>query len=223
MVDEVQTPEPVIETDAAPVEAPAQPVIDEAAAEKERLGKEAQKRIARLTYEREEARREVARLKAAPAPQPGTDFEAQVAKAAAELVAAQQFNADCNATFSKGVEAFPKFYEDVQALQEIGMSDNREFLEVVNDLPNGAAVLHHLGQNLDDAAAIMRLTPAKMAAKLAMLSGDVAKPTAKPISRTPAPPETISGKASPAAKSPENMSVAEVAAYIADQRKTLRR
>lgn len=213
------TPQATDETvTPAPIETPA---VDEAALEKERLGKEAQKRIARLTYEREEARREVARLKAA-APVTEPDFDAKVKQSAADLVAAEQFDKECNATFEKGIAEFPDFYDTVTALQKMGMADNRDFLDAVNDLPNGAAILHHLGDDPAEAARLFAMKPAKMAIKLAMLSGEIAKPLIKPISKTPSPPESIGGRASTPSKDLDHMTVEDYAARQADRRKNRR-
>jgi hypothetical protein len=215
MSDE-ETPVEAVEAEAAPVE--ETPAVDTAAQEKERLGREAQKRIARLTYEREEAKREVARLKAAQVTATPATFDDQVNKTAAEMLAQQKFTEECNATFQKGIGEFPDFADSVETLQNIGMGQNNDFLDAVNDLPNGAAVLQHLAGNLEDAQAILKMKPGKMAVKLAGLSGELAKPNVKPLSKAPAPPESIGGRATPVSKNPENMPMGEFVKWFEEQR-----
>lgn len=217
MSDE-ELPVEAVEAEAAPQEETIAPAVDTAAQEKERLGREAQKRIARLTYEREEARRELARLKAAPQTASAPTFDDQVKQTAAELRAQEKFAEECNATFAKGVSEFPDFADSVETLQNIGMGQNNDFLDAVNDLPNGAAILQHLAGNLEEAQSILKMKPGKMAVKLASLSGELAKPNVKPISKAPAPPESIGGKATPTSKNPDDMPMAEFTKWFNEQR-----
>lgn len=180
--------------------------------------KAVQKRIAQLTFQREQAKREAAAARAmleaklsgtsADKPQ---DFQAEVNKTAAHMRAEESFNEASNRTFEKGVADFPDFKTAVQAFDLIGgLHDHRGFIEAINSLPNGHAVFHHLGKNLDAASDILEIkSPVQMAVKLAELSGSLAKPK-KQISNAPTPPTPISGgAASSGSKDPNKMSMAE--------------
>ncbi|HUN00411.1 MAG TPA: hypothetical protein PLI96_08005 [Halothiobacillus sp.] len=179
--------------------------------------KAVQKRIAKLTYEREEANRKATALEALLAAQrngatPATvphDFDQQVKQTAAQMRAQEAFNEASNATFQKGVSEFPDFQNAVQSYELIGgLNDKRAFVEAINALPNGHVVFHHLGKNLGTASEILEMTPVQMAIKLAELSGSLAKPK-KAISNAPVPPAPLGGNAAPTGKDPSKMSMAE--------------
>jgi len=198
----------------------------EEAQQKKQLGNDTKKRIARLTYEREQARRETAALQEMVAKMQGDDdsgdnIDAQVETRVSQRIAQQTFNDECNATYEKGTKEFPDFSEAIRSFDDIGgLADRTEFLDAVNSLENGAAVLRHLGKNIDEAASLFDLKPAKMAIKLATISGNLAKP--KPnISNTPAPPGEIRGGAV-SGKNPENMSMDEFAKWFEEKRQARR-
>lgn len=205
-----------LETENTSQGAPEEGKQDEAAAsgeeaqtDDEKAKQEAQsgyqKRISQLVKEREDARREKAALQAIldkqneRAEEEGSpDFKTAVEKAAADLVRDQRYNEEVNAIVAKGRQEFPTFDNDVATLRDtFNVGQRREFMEAIGALDNGAAVLRHLGQNVDEAAALLDQSPSRMAISLAKISGELAKPKKKPISNAPIPPEPIAGRASP--------------------------
>ena len=177
-------------------------------------GAETRKRIAKLTWEREQAKREAEALRAIIAQGKGQpaqpSIDDQVTARAAEIAAAQKFNDDCDATYAKGIKDFPDFAEAVSAFKGIGgLAIRTDFLDAVNALDNGHAVLRHLGQNLDEATDLFGMKPARMAIELAKISGILAKPPTRAVSKAPSPPEPTSGKVA-ASKSVDNMSMQEM-------------
>ncbi len=207
------------------VEGPAPPAEEAQPEPKQDKGTEARKRIAKLTYEREEARRQsavkdeiIAQLRGGQPAQPSID--AQVEARAEALAAEKKFNDECNRTYAKGLKEFPDFAESVRAFDDIGgLGGNVDFLDALNSLPNGHAVLRELAENLDDASDLLSMKPAKMALKLAEISGGLAKPNPKPLSKAPPPPESVNGRPSAASKDPEKMDMTEFAAWRAEARK----
>ena len=163
-----------------------------------------QKRIDELTREKWEARREAEAAKALadalkaqadPTTTPTLDHPAidrLVAERAQQLVQAQRFNENCNATYQKGKEKFQDFDDSVQGYSLLGgLQDKRDFLEAVTSLPNGDAVFYHLGKNLDEASRVLSLSPVHMAVELTRLA-DKLKATPA-VSRAPAPIKPIGG------------------------------
>ena len=184
-----------------------------------------QKRLGKVTATMRSLERENAAMKAIidaqqkGQPAPPADFDAQVNSRAAQLREIEAFNAACNATAEKGASEFKDFGKAVQGYADLGgLHDKQDYLEAINALPNGAAVFRHLGLNLDEAADILEMKPAKMALELAKLSGSLAKPK-KQISNAPTPPEPISGNAAPSSKDPEKMSMAEYAVWFEAEKK----
>jgi hypothetical protein len=92
---------------------------------------------------------------------------------------------------------------------------DRGFLELVADSDNGAKVLHHLGNNLDEAVRITSLTPLKMAKELTLLDIKLASQTKK-LSNAPEPITPVSAT-SAKTKSPDKMSDAEFAKWRRQQ------
>lgn len=190
-----------------------------------------EKRIAKLTYEREQARREAAQAtaekKALEAILDATrkgeavpeNFASQAKFQAAQEREIQEMNAAANDIFKDGLSQFPDFRNAVAALQEVSeIGTNAPFIHAIHALPNGPAVFKHLAENTDDASDILQMSPAKMAIELAKISGSLSKP-AKPISKAPAPPEPIGGNAAPSSKDPSTMSMPEFKVWFAEQRK----
>jgi hypothetical protein len=122
--------------------------------------------------------------------------EADVNKRAQEIVAQQQFNAQCDATFQEGIKAFgPEFDAGLGTLREMGIiaatPEARTFIEAALDTGKAHIVLHHLAQNPDDADRISSLTPTKMAIEMDRIArGNSAQ--AKPISKAPPPVKPLS-------------------------------
>jgi hypothetical protein len=223
-----ETTNEIVDTQALPVDQVAETTNETPAAEpaqpagptpEEIAQKLAVKRIAKLTYEKNEALREAkaAREMLAanlggnkpPAAEQPQDFDRRVNQTAAQMRADEAFTDACNQTFAKGMEEFPDFKASVQAYDLIGgLQDKREFISAINALPNGHAVYHHLGKNLDAASDILDMDPVQMAIKLAQLSGSLAKPK-KAVSNAPAPPPSLGGNAAPSTKDPNKMTMQE--------------
>lgn len=161
-----------------------------------------QKRIGELTREKYEAKRaaddaraEAERLRQAIAQgQQGdqngeADVDALAMRKAEKLVAEQRFNESCNKVYSDGAKEFQDFDKAVGNLQMVGVS--REFLEMATAADAGHKILHHLGNDLDEAARILALPPLKMARELTKLELKLSQPAAKPVSRAPDPIKPI--------------------------------
>lgn len=168
-----------------------------------------QKRIGELTREKYEARRaaeqyqaelqqyreQLARLQQGEAaPQmpdaPHVDVESLVEQRAAAKLAEQRFNESCNKAYEAGTKEFPDFDRAVSNLRMLGA--NREFLELVVESDAGHKLLHRLGNDMDEAARILRLPPVQMARELTKLEFSMKQPPApKPVSKAPDPIKPI--------------------------------
>ena len=160
-----------------------------------------QKRIGELTREKYEAKRAadearqeaeryrqyVAQLQQGDqtAEKPEADVHTLAKQEAAKLVAEQRFNESCNKVYSTGKEEFPDFDNAVANLQMVGV--NRDFLELATTSDAGHKLLHHLGNDLDEAARILALPPVQMARELTKLEYKLNQPVAKPVSKAPEP------------------------------------
>lgn len=136
-----------------------------------------------------------------PAPKTSSDrvytkaeLEAETQRAASELVARNTFNQKCNDVAESGSKEFgAKFGASIDALKDVGLiSDDPQdvaFLSDVLDTDAPAKVLHHLGQNPDEAERIAGLSATRRAVALDRLAVQLAevKPKPKPLSKVPAP------------------------------------
>jgi hypothetical protein len=132
---------------------------------------------------------------------PRSDVERLAFQRARELASQETLNQAANRTAAEGKKLFPDFDDAVRELADLGVSQRREFLEAITDLPNGAAVFHHLGKNPDLALDVADLTPHRMAIRLAKLSQEIAASPAKPISAAPDPVRPLAGASTPRPKS----------------------
>ncbi len=160
-----------------------------------------QKRIGELTREKYEAKRaaeqaasEAQQLReyiesARQGDEPAGDVQALVQQEAAKLIAERSFNESCNKVYEIGKREFPDFDQAVSNLHVVGM--NRDFLEIVSSSDAGHKVLHHLGNDLDEAARIAAMPPLQMARELIRLEYKLGQPQPKPVSKAPAPIKPI--------------------------------
>jgi hypothetical protein len=132
---------------------------------------------------------------------PLSEVERLAVERARELASQESLNQAANRTAAEGKKLFPDFDESVRELAVLGVSARREFLEAIIDLPNGAAVFHHLGKNPDLALDVADLTPHRMAIRLAKLSQEIAASPVKPISAAPDPVRPLAGASTPRPKS----------------------
>jgi hypothetical protein len=184
----------------------------------------AQRRIDRLTWEKNEEKRQREALAAELAQyrQPTEqqqqqqhgqpqDIDQLVEQRAAAKIADQNFNQACNRVFDAGVKADPNFKANLATLQSVG-EITRDFLELVTDMDEGHKVLNHLGANPDEADRILALPPLKQARELAKLEASLGKAAPPPpVSKAPAPITPVGSKAAPV----EPESFASTADYIA--------
>jgi hypothetical protein len=166
-----------------------------------------QRRIDELTHQRWEATRRAEALEAELArqrqsqPQPDQqkpdahspqDIEQLAMLRARQIAADNEFNAQCMKTYETGKAAYPDFDEAVRGLGMLtGGQVPRDFLDAVTALPNGQDVYYKLGKDLDEAARVLRLPPARMAIEMAKLSGNVGR---KPVSAAPPPIKPVDAR-----------------------------
>jgi len=166
------------------------------------VSEKVQKRIDALTREKYEARREAEQAKQEAEmlremrsngdPVNLQDIEqvqALVKQEAVRLRQEETFNQACNKVYESGLSEFKDFDKSLSSLQLVGVS--RDFLEIVADSGVGAKLIHHLGSNLDEAARITALPPAKMAREITLLETKLASQK-KQISNAPEPIKPIS-------------------------------
>lgn len=163
------------------------------------------------------------------------ELEQIAAQRAAELAqqhVAQQadaaFNSRCNEIAAEGKREYSAAFD--AALANLGaagvmpsanvpmaqQAQQRQFLEAVVEFPEAAKLIHHLGNNPDEAIRIHNMRPAAMGAALARLAATVAAP--RGASNAPPPVTTTRGTAAPAAPRDEELSMAD---WVAKREKEL--
>lgn len=137
---------------------------------------------------------ELAAAKAAPAP--GADgkpalTEAEVESRANAKAALAEFNRHCNEVASKAASAFPDFKDRIGNFKQLvtDPEDQVAYNQLVSSAlelgdEEAGKVLYALGGNLDEAARIMALRPAKQGIELAKLAAAKGEPEP---SQTPKP------------------------------------
>ena len=132
------------------------------------------------------------------------DFDNAVNARAAE----QAFNNTCNAIYREGVDTFEDFGERIENFRKIG-GMQPALVEIAQELGNPAKILYDLAGDPDEAARIMELPPARMAAAVARMVAK-ASPAGRrqEPSKAPPPVTRVTGTAS-AEPDPEKMSHAE--------------
>lgn len=179
--------------------------VEESAEDKAKREPWFQKRIGELTREKYEAKRQadataqearelreqIARIQAGDPTDARTgDVQSLVKQEAQKLVAEQTFNESCNKVHAAGVKEFPDFDKAMANLHMVGI--NRDFLELATTSDVGAKLLHHLGNDMDEAARIAALPPVQMAREMTKLEYKLGQPAAiKPVSKAPAPVKPI--------------------------------
>lgn len=160
-----------------------------------------ERRIGELTREKYEARRAAedatrraqeleARIAQQPqGEQPQTaDVMSIAERIANERLAEREYEKAASSVVEQGKSEFPDFQRSIANLTMLGMDDN--FVQVAIDSEAPHKVIHYLGQeaNLDEAARILSLPPAKQARELARLEYKLNQPPPpKPVSKAPAP------------------------------------
>lgn len=98
--------------------------------------------------------------------------------------------------WNAGQKEFPNFAENISNLRNSFGEKFDNMAPIILEALEGHnvhKVLHHLGDNLDEAARILSMSPAKQISELSRLESSLGKQE-KPISKAPAPPTTIDGK-----------------------------
>ncbi|CAJ0899715.1 hypothetical protein R6138_04365 [Ralstonia thomasii] len=179
----------------------------------------AERRIDKLTWEKNEERRQREALEAQlrqyqqPADQSQPPAEKpltadQIRAEAKRLLEQERFDDACNKTFEAGKKEFPDFEKSLRTFGMLGGAP-QEFLEVVTEMDAGHKVIHHLGANPEEAERLLSLPPLRMARELARLETSLSK--APPVSKAPPPISPVGGRAAP----PEPSDFASTADYIA--------
>jgi hypothetical protein len=148
--------------------------------------------------EKEELRQKIANPNASTenktAPENLTD--AEINRRAAIIAANNKFNEACDNTYQEGKKTFSDFdnaLENLRAVGALGTNVNPIFLQTVTELPNAHKLLHHLGNNPQEAARINSLAPLKMAIELARIEGSLGATKIRPVSNAPAPIMQVNG------------------------------
>lgn len=210
-------------------------------------GRFVQKRINELTRqrydalrERDQLRQEYERLQAEvsqyrnPAPDPNLDPHAYVQHLAREEARSliegerrsmaqqqeqQRFNsiaAEYGSREASYAESHPDYHEAAEAFVSIAGS-NPQLAEVLMTSEHGPAVVHYLGQHLDEAVRIAQLPPHLAAVQVARIESRVSAPKPKPVTNAPSPVPTIGGGAASPAKDPDRMTPDEWLAWRRSQ------
>lgn len=131
-----------------------------------------------------------------------SEVERRATEKAHAIAAAKIFNDACNNIVEVGKKEYKDWDESLKNLNlvgAIGKDVSPEFLETVVELKNPAAILHHLGQNLEEAERVANLPPKKMALEMARIEAKLNTPAPVvaapviPVSTAPAPVIPVSG------------------------------
>lgn len=166
-------------------------------ADKDRI----QRRIDRITGERNELRKENEKLRSQLAAKPDDEkiltedeVETRAGLKAQQLRLQQQFEDDCQNLANEGKKLDKKFNDKIDLMaEEVGKIPS-QMIGILADLPNGGAVLLTLANDLDLAEETYKLNTAKMAVKLARISDKIIEEGKKQISKAPAPKDKVDGK-----------------------------
>ena len=179
-----------------------------------------EKRMAEITREKWEARREAEELRAQlsrfqqpveqdpnqPRQLTEADFQRAVEAAAAQKLSQSQFDAECNAAYQKGAKEYADFDTALSNFRMLGGLPPH-MAEAAIATGEGHKVLYALGKDPDRAAEIMSLPPVRMAVELAKLANAPAKAAApKPVSNAPPPVRPVDGAAR-ASDNPDSMTM----------------
>ena len=196
---------------------------EEAEKEPKPPGNFVQRRIDELTRARREAERRAQDLEAElaryrqPEQQPDTpeaptreQYERDVRAEAARQAQAARFDADCNAIFDKGKEAYPDWEGALGNFRMVGGLPP-ELIEMASETGEAHRVLYELGKNPEEADRIMRMTPARAAVAIAKMASAPAKQPA--ISKAPEPVRPIGAGSGTVEKDPSKMTMSEWVAW----------
>ncbi|MGE6498644.1 hypothetical protein [Cupriavidus metallidurans] len=182
----------------------------------------AERRIDKLTWEKNEERRQREALEAQlrQYQQQPTESQQSAQKtptpvdldtAVAARLRQRDFDAACNKTFEAGKKDFPDFEQSLRTFGMLGGAP-QEFLEAVTSMDGGHKVIHHLGANPEEAERLLSLPPLRMAMELTRIEASLSK--APPVSKAPPPISPVGGRAAP----PEPSEFGSTEEYVAWKR-----
>jgi len=147
-------------------------------------------------------------------------LEAERSKVEAKKAEAEQRERITKARerFESDAEKVAEHYEDFDEVMDDffrGRSPLKDFDRqahefIFEDAKRAPELVYHLHQNDDVAKRIAAMRPVQQVAELARLEASLAKPTAKTVSKAPAPPKMVGAKGGPDGKDPEKMSIEEM-------------
>lgn len=133
------------------------------------------------------------------------EIERRAEEKAVQMSQAAAFNKACDEIVATGKKDFATTWDEavrnLGMVGAIGQGSNPAFLETAIELKNPAAILNHLGKNLEEAERIAKLPPTKMAMEMArveaLLNAPTPAPVLPPVSQAPAPVIPVGGAAKP--------------------------
>lgn len=160
-----------------------------------------QKRIDKKTGREKELEKELntakaqleAKLKEGEVPLTKETVEAEAEKIANAKLAEKHFEEACDKLNKDAAKIDKNFNKKVWAMAEDIGPIPGHMIGILEELDNGGAVLNYLTDNIDDAEEIYKLTPGRMASRLAKISLKLNEKKKKPISKVPEPPEHLGG------------------------------
>ena len=142
-----------------------------------------------------EADPEAPRAPKSPTQQTQADFEKAVEAAAAQKLAIERFNAECDKVWNKGQETFPgKFDAAVANLRAAGAirADSTDFVQAVLATEAPEQVLFKLGSEPEEAMRLASLPPTQMAVAMDRMARELTSAPVK-TSAAPAPIAPVNG------------------------------
>lgn len=154
------------------------------------------------------------------APQNGqrTYTQAEFDEQVRQRAVADTFNRSADAMYDAGKAKFDDWKDSVDTLNAVGIM-SPVFLEAAMATDDGAAVVHHLGTDIDEASRIAALPPVKMAAELAKLAIKLSGPTKVAVSGAPAPIRPVTGAVNPQVDVVKLANSDDMSAYVAERAK----
>lgn len=120
------------------------------------------------------------------------EFEAAVAA----KVEADTFNQRADEMYNQGAAKYDDWKDSVDTLVAAGFM-NKDLLDAAMAVDDGTDVLHHLGNNLDEAERLFALSPTRRATEMLRLSMKLSTPVNAQVSNAPTPIRPVSGSPNP--------------------------
>ena len=131
---------------------------------------------------------------------PEEEIEKRAKVMATQIAQTNEFNKACNNIAVSGKAAFKDTWDtdlkNLNMVGALGQGAPTEFLETVVELKSPEKILHHLGQNLEEAERIVKLPPKKMTLEMARIEAQLNAPApvaTVPISHAPTPVIPVAG------------------------------